>query len=55
MKKIKYILATLALIATCSLSSCVGDLDVTPIDPNTVLPQDVLKDQDAFPSLLAKC
>lgn len=55
MKKIKYILATLALIATCSLSSCVGDLDVTPIDPNTVLPQDVLKDQDAFTSLLAKC
>ncbi|MBR5671370.1 MAG: RagB/SusD family nutrient uptake outer membrane protein [Bacteroidales bacterium] len=56
MKKIKYfIIAAIALVATSSLSSCVGDLDVTPIDPNTVLPQDVLKDQAAFTSLLAKC
>ncbi len=35
--------------------SCVKDLNVTPIDPNTVLPKDVLKDQAAFTSLLAKC
>ena len=56
MKKILNIFITaVALVAACSLSSCVGDLDVTPIDPNTVLPEDVLKDQDAFTSLLAKC
>ena len=56
MKKFLNIFITaVALVAACSLSSCVGDLDVTPIDPNTVLPEDVLKDQDAFTSLLAKC
>ncbi len=36
-------------------SSCVNDLDVTPIDPNVQLPQDVLKDEAAFEALLAKC
>ena len=37
------------------VSSCVNDLDVTPIDPNVQLPQDVLKDEAAFEALLAKC
>ena len=37
------------------LSSCVGDLDVTPIDENIVMPEDVLNTQSAFESLLAKC
>lgn len=53
MKKIFRILttgaATLAL-----LTSCVGDLNVTPIDPNVVLPEDVLDSQEAYNQLLAK-
>lgn len=52
-KNILHILATAAL--ALGLSSCVGDLNVTPIDPNTQLPEDVLKDQGAFNQLLAKC
>lgn len=57
MKKIFYNIAIAVAVtfASCSVSSCVGDLDVTPIDPNTVLPEDVLDSQDAFTSLLAKC
>lgn len=49
-KYIAFALATLFVAV-----SCVKDLDVTPIDPNTVLPKDVLKDEAAFTSLLAKC
>lgn len=37
------------------ISSCVNDLETTPIDPNVQLPQDVLKDEAAFEALLAKC
>lgn len=56
MKKIKNtIIALVALMTMGAASSCVGDLNVTPIDPNTTLPEDVLKDQAAFTSLLAKC
>lgn len=43
-----------AVAATLSLNSCVGDLNVTPIDPNTVLPSDVLNSQEAYNQLLAK-
>ena len=56
MKKIKYIalaLATAMIIGAAS--SCVKDLDVTPIDPNTTLPEDVLDNQSTFTQLLAKC
>lgn len=56
MKKIK--IFAVALLAACvagTTTSCVGDLNVTPIDPNTVLPEDVLNSQDAFTALLAKC
>jgi len=56
MKKIKYMafaLATVLLLGAAS--SCVKDLNVTPIDPNTTLPEDVLDSQDAFTQLLAKC
>ena len=49
-KYIAFALATLFVAV-----SCVKDLDVTPIDPNVALPKDVLKDQAAFTSLLAKC
>ena len=44
-----------AAVVTLGLSSCVGDLETTPIDPNVQLPQDVLKDEAAFEALLAKC
>ena len=37
------------------LNSCVGDLNVTPIDPNVTLPEDVLNTEDAYAALLAKC
>ena len=44
--------ATLFAVVT---SSCVKDLNVKPIDPNTVLPEDVLNSEEAFNQLLAKC
>lgn len=55
MKKFRNIIMTGCAVAALSLTSCVGDLEVTPIDPNTVLPEDVLNSQDAFNQLLAKC
>ena len=36
----KYILPVAALALTAGLSSCVGDLDVTPIDPSTTMSVD---------------
>lgn len=54
MKKIKYIALALSAMVM-SLTSCVGDLNTTPIDPNVTLPEDVLNSQDAFTQLLAKC
>lgn len=53
MKTIKYIAIAVATLFVAA--SCVKDLDVTPIDPNTSLPEDVLSNQAAFTSLLAKC
>ena len=55
MKNIKVLMLAVAGVFTLGLSSCVNDLDVTPIDPNVQLPQDVLKDEAAFEALLAKC
>lgn len=56
MKKINIITMSLtAIIFAAVASSCVKDLNVKPIDENTVLPEDVLNNQDAFTSLLAKC
>ena len=37
-----------ALLLTAGLSSCTGDLDVTPIDPSTVMVPDE-------PALYSKC
>lgn len=54
MKAINKLMMIGAAICTLGLSSCVKDLEVTPIDPNIKLPQDILKDQDAFTRLLAK-
>ena len=53
MKKIFRILTTGAA-SLALLTSCVGDLNVTPIDPNVVLPGDVLNSQEAYNQLLAK-
>lgn len=38
-----------------STTSCVQDLNVTPIDPNITLPEDVLNSVEAYQQLLAKC
>ncbi len=54
MKKILSIALSFALIGGLSVS-CVGDLNVTPIDPNLELPEDVLNSEAAYTSLLAKC
>lgn len=55
MKNIKILMMSFAAVATLGLSSCVQDLETTPIDPSIQLPQDVLKDEAAFEALLAKC
>lgn len=39
-KYIKHILPVAAIALTCGMSSCVGDLDVTPIDPSTNMTPD---------------
>lgn len=44
-----------ALAAVFAFSSCVGDLNVTPIDPSVALPEEVLNSEDAYAQLLAKC
>lgn len=49
---------TIALIATMFAgitSSCVNDLNVTPIDPNLSLPGDVLNSEAAYGQILAQC
>lgn len=54
---IKRIISTIAVAAALVMggTSCVGDLTVTPIDPNIVLPEEVLNTEEAFNALLAKC
>lgn len=47
--------ALAATMLASAATSCVGDLDVKPIDPNIELPEDVLNSQEAFTALLAKC
>ena len=54
MKRINRIFMAGAAAVALSLSSCVGDLNVTPIDPNIQLPGDVLNSQEAYNQLLAK-
>ena len=44
----KYILSASALVLSMGLASCVGDLDVTPIDPSTSMVSDA-------PALFNKC
>lgn len=45
----------LAIAAVVGFSSCVGDLNVEPIDPNLTLPEDVLNSEEAYAQVLAKC
>ena len=51
MKTIKYILGTLA--AVLSMTACVGDLNVTPIDPNANTADKALATETQFKAYLA--
>ena len=51
MKKIYYILGTIA--AAAAMSSCVGDLNVTPIDPSTDTAERVLTSQQAMDNYIS--
>ena len=51
MKTVKYILSVLA--ASFAVSACVGDLNVTPIDPNSNTADKALISEDAFTQYLA--
>jgi hypothetical protein len=51
MKKIYYILGILA--AAAAMSSCVGDLNVTPIDPSTDTAERVLTSQQAMDNYIS--
>lgn len=53
MKTIKYILSAFAMASV--LSSCIGDLEVTPIDPTLDTPNNVLNTEEAYFSFLAAC
>ena len=55
MKKLKIFLMSAAMVCSLGFASCINDLDVEPIDPNITLPEDILKNEAAFESLLAKC
>lgn len=50
----KYIRHTLLLGATLVMGACVGDLDVTPIDPNLVTSANVYKTKEDYKKGLAK-
>jgi len=51
MKTVKYFLSILA--AAALLASCIGDLNVTPIDPNSNTADKALVDEAAYTSFLA--
>ena len=53
MKTLKYILGALVLAA--GMSSCVGDLDVTPIDPALNTADKALQTEQDYFNLLAQC
>lgn len=44
-----------AAVCSLGLSSCVKDLEVTPIDPSTRFPSNALNSEKGFEQLLAKC
>ncbi|MFA6712814.1 MAG: RagB/SusD family nutrient uptake outer membrane protein [Bacteroidales bacterium] len=51
----KNILIAVAAFGIVAFSSCIHDLDVTPIDPKVVVADKVYVDADAYRSVLAKC
>lgn len=54
--KINKILGTVAFsTALLMTTSCTGDLDVTPIDPNLDVPSNILTSAQAYEQVLAKC
>ncbi|MBQ6880048.1 MAG: RagB/SusD family nutrient uptake outer membrane protein [Bacteroidales bacterium] len=53
MKTLKYILGALVLAA--GMSSCVGDLNVTPLDPALNTADKALQTEDDYFALLAQC
>ena len=53
MKTLKYIVA--ALVLAVGMSSCVKDLNVTPLDPALNTADKALQDADDYLSLLAQC
>lgn len=55
MKSYNKILCGLALVASSLFSSCVGDLDTTPIDPNLNTPNNTFQSEEDYLKLLAKC
>lgn len=55
MKKSIFAILGVSFCMAFGLTACVGDLNVTPIDENIQLPEDVLMNQDAYKALLAKC
>ena len=55
MKKIKLFMMSFAAVCALGMSSCVKDLEVTPIDPSTRFPSDALNSEQGFEQLLAKC
>ena len=51
----KYGIYSFAFATAVSLTACVNDLDVTPIDPNLDTPENVLTSTEAYNQMLAKC
>ncbi|HIZ86811.1 MAG TPA: RagB/SusD family nutrient uptake outer membrane protein [Candidatus Coprenecus pullistercoris] len=49
------LISVMVSVAAMFSVSCVHDLDVTPIDPDIQLPEDVLNSVGAYQQLLAKC
>lgn len=53
MKSLKYIIS--AIILTVGLASCVGDLNVKPIDPSMLSEEDALQTEQDYFNLLTSC
>lgn len=54
MKKVNYIIASFAVLAGLTLTSCVKDLDVTPIDPNLATADKALNTPEDFEAFMAQ-
>lgn len=54
MKTVKYIIASFAVLAGLTMTSCVKDLDVTPIDPNINTADKVFSTPEDFEAFIAQ-